>query len=97
MQIILTFDNKGIIDIPVNYNYYIQSAIFALLADENAYYAELLHDTAYGGKAKYKFFTFGELKGKSFFHNKKLYFEQNLKGLEPFSFFLFLFFTKHVG
>lgn len=28
---------------------------------------------------------------------KKLFFEQNLKGLEPFSFFLFLFFTNHVG
>lgn len=50
MQILLTFENTGIIDIPVNYNYYIQSSIFSLLADEDAGFSEMLHDTAYGGK-----------------------------------------------
>lgn len=79
MQIVLTFDNTGIIDIPVNYNYYIQSAIFALLADEDSAYAEQLHDTAYGGRAKYKFFTFGELSGKNHFRDKKLYFEGDIR------------------
>lgn len=78
MQLLLTFDNKGIIDLPVNYNYYIQSAIFTLLASEDAEYATLLHDTAYGGKAKYKMFTFGELKGRSYFHDKKLYYEGDM-------------------
>ena len=39
MQLLLSFDNKGVIDFPVNYNYYIQAAIFALLADEDAEYA----------------------------------------------------------
>lgn len=78
MQLLLSFDNKGVIDFPVNYNYYIQAAIFALLADEDAEYATLLHDTAYGGKAKYKMFTFGELKGKNHFHDKKLYYEDDI-------------------
>lgn len=78
MQLLLTFDNTGIIDLPVNYNYYIQSAIFTLLADEDAEYATLLHDTAYGGKAKYKMFTFGELKGRNHFHDKKLYYEGDM-------------------
>lgn len=78
MQLLLTFDNKGIIDIPVNYNYYIQSAIFTLLASEDAEYATLLHDTAYGGKSRYKMFTFGELSGKCHFHDKKLYYEGDL-------------------
>ncbi len=78
MQLLLTFDNTSIIDIPVNYNYYIQSAIFTLLAEEDAEYAELLHDTAYGGNAGYKLFTFGELTGKSHFHDKKLCFEGDI-------------------
>lgn len=78
MQIILTLENLGIIDIPVNYNYYIQSAIFELLAGQDAEYAELLHNTAYGGKAKYKFFTFGNLNGTSHYYEKKLYFEGNI-------------------
>lgn len=75
MQILLTFENSGVIDIPVNYNYYIQSSIFTLLSDEDAEYAAMLHDTAYGGKYRYKMFTFGELRGRSHFHDKKLYFE----------------------
>ena len=78
MQLLLTFDNKGVIDFPVNYNYYIQAAIFALLADEDSEYAALLHDTAYGGKAKYKMFIFGGLKGRNHFHDKKLYFEGDI-------------------
>lgn len=78
MQILLTFENTGIIDIPVNYNYFIQSAIFTLLAEEDAEYARNLHNIAYGGKNKYKFFTFGELTGKKHFHEKKLYYEGNI-------------------
>ena len=78
MQLLLTFENTGIVDIPVNYNYYIQSSIFTLLADEDPEYAAMLHDTAYGGKYRYKLFTFGELKGKSHFHDKKLYYEGNI-------------------
>lgn len=81
MQILLTLENTGVIDVPVNYNHYIQSAIFTLLAGRDEEYAELLHDTAYGGNSKYKFFTFGELSGKSSFHDKKLYFDGNI-GLE---------------
>jgi len=38
-----------------------------------------LHDTAYGGKSKYKLFTFGELTGKNHFHDKKLYFEGDIQ------------------
>ena len=79
MQILLTFENTGIIDIPVNYNYYIQSSIFALLADEDAGFSAMLHDNAYGGKYKYKMFTFGELKGRNHFHDKKLYYEGDIR------------------
>lgn len=79
MQILLTFENTGIADIPVNYNYYIQSSIFSLLADEDAKFSAMLHDTAYGGKYKYKMFTFGELKGRNHFHEKKLYFEGDIQ------------------
>lgn len=79
MQIVLICNNTGIIDIPVNYNYYVQSAIFKLLADENPHYAEYLHDIADGSKTKYKFFTFGPLIGKKHFYNKTLYYEGEIK------------------
>lgn len=49
------------------------------MADEDAEYAELLHDTAYGDKAKYKLFTFGQLMGRNHFHDKKLYFEGDIR------------------
>lgn len=38
----------------------------------------MLHDTVYGGKYKYKMFTFGELKGRSHFHDKNLYYEGDI-------------------
>lgn len=79
MQLLITYENTGIISIPVNYNYYIQSAIFKLLAEENTEFAEHLHNVADGGKTKYKFFTFGPLIGKSHFHDKKLYFEGDIR------------------
>ena len=79
MQIVLTCQNTGIIDIPVNYNYYVQSAIFKNLADENSDYAEYLHNIADGSKTRYKFFTFGSLIGKSHFYNKTLYYEGGIK------------------
>lgn len=78
MQIMLTCQNTGIIDIPVNYNYYIQSAIYKLLADENSNYAKYLHDIADGSRTRYKFFTFGSLIGKSHFYNKTLYYEGDI-------------------
>lgn len=79
MQIVLTCQNTGIIDIPVNYNYYVQSAIFKLLAEENSDYSEYLHNIADGSKTRYKFFTFGSLIGKSHFYNKTLYYEGGIK------------------
>lgn len=79
MQIFLTIKNTGIISIPVNYNYLVQSAIFRMIAEEDSEYADFLHNNAYGDKTKYKFFTFGKLKGKKHFHDKKLYFEGNMQ------------------
>lgn len=79
MQILITLKNTGIIDIPVNYNYYVQSAIFKLLSEGDAEYARNLHNVAYGGRNKYKFFVFGDLIGKSHFHDKKLYYESDMK------------------
>ena len=79
MQIKLILYNKGIVDIPVKYNYYIQSAIFSLLAEKDDEYAALLHDSAYGENGRYKLFTFSRLVGKSHYHDKKLYFEGNIR------------------
>lgn len=79
MQILITIENAGIIDIPVNYNYYVQSAIFKLLSEGDTEYARNLHNVAYGGKNKYKFFVFGNLVGKNHFHDKKLYYEGDIE------------------
>lgn len=57
----------------------IQSALFKLIAEEDEEYAKHLHDIAYGGKTKYKFFAFGELKGRNHFHDKKLYYEGDIR------------------
>lgn len=78
MQLLIKIKNDGIIDIPVNYNYPVQSAIFKVLAEENADFAYRLHNVADGEKTKYKFFTFGPLIGKNHFHDKKLYFEGDI-------------------
>lgn len=79
MQLLITLENTGIIGIPVNYNYHIESAIFRLLAEENPDFTEHLHRVADGEKTKYKFFTFGPLTGKNHFHDKKLYFEGDIR------------------
>lgn len=79
MQITLTLKNPGIVDIPVNYNYYVQSAIFNLLTQADSEYAEQLHNVADGERTKYKFFTFGELKGQCHCYNKKLYYEGDIR------------------
>lgn len=78
MRLLIRLKNTGIIDIPVNYNYYIQMNIFGLLAAENADFAERLHNIADGRRTKYKFFTFGPLIGKNHFYDKKLYFEGDI-------------------
>ena len=87
MQLILTLEHSGIIDFPVNYNYCVQSAIFALLAAADADYAQMLHDTAYGGEAKFKFFTFDKLRGNCHYRDKKLFFESDIRleirGISP--------------
>lgn len=79
MQIIITLKNDGIVAIPVNYNYYVQSAIFKTSAQSDSDFAEHFHDVADGGKTKYKFFTFGELRGKNHYHSKKLYYEGDIR------------------
>ena len=79
MQYSLTIKNTGIIDIPVNYNYIVQSAIFRLLADVDEQYPKHLHDAAFGERTKYKLFTFGEWEGCNHFHEETLYFEGDMK------------------
>ena len=78
MQLKITFRNQEVLDFPVNYNYYIQSAIFSLLAEESSEYAGELHNIAFGGIAKFKMFTFSPLLGKCHFHDKILYFEGDI-------------------
>ena len=53
MQILITMKNDGVIAVPVNYNNYVQAAVFSLLSAGDAEYTADLHDTAYGGKNKY--------------------------------------------
>lgn len=79
MQILITMKNDGVIAVPVNYNNHVQAAVFSLLSAGDAEYAADLHDTAYGGKTRYKFFTFGELTGKNHYYGKKLYYEGDIR------------------
>ncbi len=76
MQVKLIFSNK-ISEFPPAYNHQLQSAIYKALADDEEY-SDFLHDSGYENEsAHFKLFTFGQLRGNSEFHNKKLIFRGN--------------------
>ena len=54
--------NKGFVDLPVNYNYFVQSAIYRNLSDE---LATFLHDKGYIiNNRKFTLFVFSRLQGR---------------------------------
>ncbi len=74
MQFHIKMANSGIFSIPLNYNYQVQSAIYALLRHDEKFSAAL-HDIGYGELNAYRMFTFGALQGNYAIHNKKLHFD----------------------
>lgn len=76
--IILNLENDSLV-LPVNYNNMIQGLIYSLIADD-ADYASALHDHGFQFEERqFKLFTFGQLKGKSRYSDKKLYFTSDLQ------------------
>jgi len=62
MRIKIVFNSDNIIQIPVNYNYLIQSLIYNLISP---YLSDFLHNTGYThGKRSFKLFTFSRIFGK---------------------------------
>ena len=63
MQLILhLLSNVKTPIIPINYNYYITSAIYKCISNSDNKYAQFLHNQGYGvGHKNFKFFTFSEL------------------------------------
>lgn len=76
--ILLTMESDSLI-LPVNYSNMIQGMIYSLISDDSAY-AEAVHDHGFQfEERKYKLFTFGSLKGRSRYADKKLYFNSDLQ------------------
>lgn len=80
MQFHLKIANNGVFSIPLNYNYQVQSAIYTMLRQDEAY-AAALHNVGYGENNAYRIFTFGALQGNYGIHNKQLHFDGEI-GLE---------------
>lgn len=78
MQILLKMRPVQPLIIPNNYNYQLQSALYAMLGEvgESAFW----HDNGFGVITKYKGFCFGKLEGKYVINseNRKLCFENNI-------------------
>lgn len=78
MQIFLKMRPAQPLIIPYNYNYQLQSALYAALGEigESAFW----HDSGFGVVAKYKGFCFGELDGKHIIDkaNKKICYENDV-------------------
>lgn len=65
MRIKIIFQNTESIALPVNYNYFLASAIYNYLKQSDPDYAEFLHDEGYVlEKKKFKLFTFSQLRAK---------------------------------
>lgn len=66
MRIKVLLQNSDNIELPVNYNYYLSSAIYRYLNHSDAEYAFFLHEEGYTtskGK-RFKFFTFSQLQAE---------------------------------
>lgn len=74
LQIHIEFSGNNI-DLPISYNYAVQSMIYHALS-ENQEYQDFLHNTGYvSDKKTFRLFTFGELNGKYTVNNRRIVFE----------------------
>ena len=76
MQIILNFDLDTPLEIPLNYNYQLQSAVYAKLREIGA--SDFWHDSGVGETEKFKFFVFGPLLGNYRIEDKKIIFTDSI-------------------
>lgn len=76
MQIILQLQPDRPLCLPFNYQYQLQSAIYAKLAEIDA--SDFWHDIGFGDTRKFKAFTFGPIKGKNTVKDNKILFENNV-------------------
>lgn len=78
MEIRLTFQAVDEVVLPLNYNRYIQGAIYDLLSNQPEY-SSFLHNKGYeNGSLKFRLFTFGALKGKYKIANKNILFGEKI-------------------
>lgn len=75
MQILLKMKPQKPLIIPLNYNYQLQSSLYAMLGEVGE--SDFWHDNGFGDITKYKGFCFGRLEGKYNIDkiNKKIAFE----------------------
>ncbi len=78
MQIKLTLRPDKPLVIPFNYNYQLQSALYAMLGEVGS--SDFWHDGGFGDAARFKGFCFGRLEGKycADTENRKIRFENNV-------------------
>lgn len=76
MQILLRLQPDRPLCLPFNYQYQLQSAIYAKLGEIDA--SDFWHDVGFGGKRKFKAFCFGPLKGKYTVRDNKILFENSI-------------------
>lgn len=74
MQLRLKLAVVNELELPINYNYYIQSLIYNLLSDSVSL-SQKVHDSGYvSDSRRFKLFTFSSLVGKYKIHQKKISF-----------------------
>ena len=76
MQILLQLQPDRPLCLPFTYQYQLQSAIYAKLAEIDA--SDFWHDIGFGDTRKFKAFTFGPIKGKYTVKDNKILFENNV-------------------
>lgn len=84
MQISLILTPYEPLEIPLNYNYQLQSAIYSKLKEVGA--SDFWHDSGFGEKETFKFFVFSPLSGNYKIVDKKIIFQDkiNLEIRSPF-------------
>ncbi|MBC7327320.1 CRISPR-associated endoribonuclease Cas6 [bacterium] len=77
MRLILQFQKDGVIELPIHYNYIIQSLIYRYMGKG---LGDLVHNKGFPyEKRSYKFFTFSRLLGKSLLKGDKILFTPPVK------------------
>lgn len=84
MQISLLLSPHEPLEIPLNYNYQLQSVIYSKLKDVGT--SDFWHDCGFGENETFKFFVFGPLLGNYRIEDKKIIFKDkiNLEIRSPF-------------